>query len=115
RSALSCALAVTGHGSAPALASLPVAGVTAAPAAVLAQRHPVGVVALALVRLVVAVLALLAREGDCYPNVSAGHGQKSQLGCTKQRQTKEKPRPARGEQSLARPRASRIGPDGGPI
>src|SRR5262249_51536354 len=52
RSSLSGALAVTGHSCAPALASLPVAGVTTAPATVLAQRHPVRVVALALVRLV---------------------------------------------------------------
>jgi hypothetical protein len=50
------------------------AGVAATPAAVLAQRHPVGVVALALISLIVAVLALLAREGDSDSNVSASHG-----------------------------------------
>jgi hypothetical protein len=72
-SALPCALAVTGHGSAPALASLPVAGVPTAPATVLAQAHPIGIVALGLVCLVVAVLALLAGEGDSDPNVSASH------------------------------------------
>ena len=33
-----------------------------------------GIVALALVRLVVASLAVFARERDCDPNVSAGHG-----------------------------------------
>jgi hypothetical protein len=45
----------------------------AAPATVLAQGDPVGVVALALVGLVVAMLTLLASEGDCDANVSAGH------------------------------------------
>jgi hypothetical protein len=49
------------------------AGVLATPAAILAQTHPVGVVALALIRLVVAMLALLAGEGDSNANVSAGH------------------------------------------
>jgi hypothetical protein len=49
------------------------AGVLATPAAVLAQPDAIGVVALALIRLVVAVLALLAGEGDSDPNVSAGH------------------------------------------
>ena|GEM_PF-6057265 len=73
RASLPCALAVTSHGSAPALAGLPVAGVPAAPATVLAQAHPIGVVALALIRLVVAMLALLAGEGDSDPNVSASH------------------------------------------
>jgi hypothetical protein len=52
-------------------------GVLATPAAVLAQTHPVRVVALALIRLVVAVLALLAGEGDSDSNVSAGHGLKT--------------------------------------
>src|SRR3954469_4500817 len=45
-------------------AGLAMARVLAAPRAVLAQRDPLGVVALALVRLVVAALALLAGEGD---------------------------------------------------
>jgi hypothetical protein len=49
------------------------AGVLAAVAAVLAQRDPVWVVALALIRLVVAMLALLAREGDSDSDVSASH------------------------------------------
>jgi hypothetical protein len=49
------------------------AGVLSAPAAILAQADPVGVVALALVGLIVAMLALLAREGDSDSNVSAGH------------------------------------------
>jgi hypothetical protein len=49
------------------------AGVLATPAAVLAQPDAIGVVALALIGLVVAVLALLAGEGDSDPNVSAGH------------------------------------------
>jgi hypothetical protein len=49
------------------------AGVLTTPAAVLAQPDAIGVVALALVRLVITVLALLASEGDCDPNVSAGH------------------------------------------
>src|SRR5580704_4309729 len=75
---LLCAFAVTGHGGAPALAGLPVPGVPATPAAVLAQGDPVGVVALALVGLVVAMLTLLASEGDSDANVSAGHcGSKS--------------------------------------
>ena len=45
----------------------------AAPPAVLAQRDAIGVVALGLVRLVVAPLALLASEGDSDAHVSAGH------------------------------------------
>jgi hypothetical protein len=45
----------------------------ATPAAVLAQGDPVGVVALALIRLVVTLLALLASERDCDAYVSAGH------------------------------------------
>jgi hypothetical protein len=49
------------------------AGVLATEAAVLAQGDAVGVVALALVGLIVAMLALLAREGDSDPYVSAGH------------------------------------------
>src|ERR1700737_1527145 len=55
------------------LASFPVACVPPTPAAVLRQRDAIRVVALALVRLVVASLALLAREGDSDPYVSAGH------------------------------------------
>jgi hypothetical protein len=48
-------------------------GVTPTPAAVLAQGYAIGVIALALVRLIVATLALLACEGDSDANVSAGH------------------------------------------
>ena len=44
-----------------------------APLAVLAKLQPLRVVALAFVRLVVPALAVLAREGDCDPDVSAGH------------------------------------------
>src|SRR5579862_202560 len=50
-------------------------GVTPTPAAVLAQGHAIGVVALALIRLIVAMLALLACEGDSDANVSAGHSE----------------------------------------
>jgi hypothetical protein len=53
------------------------AGVLATPATVLAQLDPIRVVALALIRLVVAMLALLAREGDSNSDVSAGHDEKS--------------------------------------
>jgi hypothetical protein len=49
------------------------AGVPTTPATVLAQSDPVGVVALGLVCLVVAMLALLAGEGDSNSNVSASH------------------------------------------
>ncbi len=71
--ALLCTFAVTGHSWVPALTRLPMAGVFATPAAVLAQRHPIGVVALALVCLIVAMLALLACEGDSDSHISAGH------------------------------------------
>jgi hypothetical protein len=43
------------------------------PATVLAQRDPIGAVALALIGLIIAMLAILASEGDSYPNVSASH------------------------------------------
>jgi hypothetical protein len=49
------------------------ARVPPAPAAVLAQADAIGVVALALIRLVVAPLAVLAGEGDSDAYVSAGH------------------------------------------
>src|SRR3954468_9957765 len=49
------------------------AGVLPAPLAVFAQRDPLGVVALGFVRLVVATLAHLAREGHSDSHVSAGH------------------------------------------
>jgi hypothetical protein len=48
-------------------------GVATTPATVLAQAYAIGRVALALVGLIVAMLALLASEGDSYSNVSAGH------------------------------------------
>jgi hypothetical protein len=54
-----------------------VTGVLAAKAAVLAQGDAIGIVALALVGLVVAMFALLAGEGDSDSYVSAGHDQKS--------------------------------------
>ena len=73
RLALLGSLVGLGPRRAPALAGLPVAGVRPAPPAVLAQRHAVGVVALALVGLVVAPLAVLAGEGHCDSHVSAGH------------------------------------------
>jgi hypothetical protein len=50
-----------------------VLGVTPAPAAVLAQVDAFGIVALALVRLVIPALALLAGKSDSDPDVSTGH------------------------------------------
>src|SRR5918911_667456 len=79
-------------------------GVPTAPLAVLAQRDAIGVVALGLVGLVVPALALLAREGDGDPDVSAGHGTdvlRESVGLAK-----EDPAPARGR----RPRIARPGP-----
>src|SRR3954449_2740619 len=75
-----------------------------APLAVLAQRDAIGVVALALVRLVVAPLALLAGEGDSDAHVSAGHtplrdedvGRPTALG------TEKGPAPGESESSVAR-------------
>ena len=66
------ALSVSSHREA-SLAGLAVAGVPPAPTAVLLQADAVRVVPLGLVRLVVPALALLAREGDCDPDVSTGH------------------------------------------
>src|SRR5919197_5279694 len=54
------------------LAGLLVRRVLAAKAAVLAQLDPVGIVALGLLALIVAPLALLARECDGDSDVSAG-------------------------------------------
>src|SRR5450759_5327733 len=99
--ALLCTFTVTGHSSAPALTGLPVAGVLLAPAAVLTQGHPVGVVALALVGLVVAMLTLLAGEGDSDSNVSASHDQKSLRRCGQRPWAKKNPAQARGAASLA--------------
>ena len=55
------------------LARFAVRGVAPAPAAVLAQLHPLRIVPLALVRLIVPALALLAGEGCSDPDVSTGH------------------------------------------
>ena len=55
------------------LARLAVRRVAPAPAAVLPQLQPLGVVPLALIRLVVPALALLAGEGGSDPDVSTGH------------------------------------------
>jgi hypothetical protein len=46
---------------------------TPAPAAVLAQLDALGIVALALIGLVIPAPAFLAREGYGDPDVSAGH------------------------------------------
>jgi hypothetical protein len=51
------------------------AGVEPAPLAELPQGDAIRRVPLALVRLIVAALAVLACEGDCDAHVSAGHGQ----------------------------------------
>jgi hypothetical protein len=50
-----------------------VIGVTPAPAAVLAQLDAFRIVALALIRLVVPALALLAGKSHSDPDVSTGH------------------------------------------
>src|SRR5918999_15995 len=55
-------------------AGLLVRRMPATPAAVLAELDPVGIVPLRLLGLVVAPLALLAREGDGDSDVSASHG-----------------------------------------
>ena len=52
----------------------------AAPATVLAELDPLGIVPLRLLGLIVAPLALLAREGDGDSNVSASHGSFGRLG-----------------------------------
>src|SRR5919197_5016332 len=76
------------------LAGLLVRRVLAAKAAVLAQLDPVGIVALGLLALVVAPLALLARECDGDSDVSASH--RFQV-------MKKDPASARLGASLARP------------
>src|SRR4051812_30954113 len=77
--------------------------VLTAPLAVLAHVDAVRVVALGLVGLVVAALALLAREGDSDPNISTGHEGDSEDGGAIRR-AKENPAPARGRQRrIARP------------
>src|SRR5215208_2126625 len=84
-----------------ALARLAVRGVLPAPLAVLAQPDAIRVVALGLVGLVVPALALLAREGDGDPDVSAGHacGAPSEERVEgNRRRAKENPAPARGRQ-----------------
>jgi hypothetical protein len=78
------------------------AGVLATPAAVLAQADPIGVVALALIRLIVAVLALLASERDSDPDVSASHVQSQRKRFAIRVRTKKNPAQTRGiEQSSA--------------
>src|SRR4029077_6778184 len=67
---LLCAFAVARHEESARFA---VVGVAPAPAAVLAQLDALGVIALALVGLVIPALTLLASEGDGDPDVSAGH------------------------------------------
>ena len=72
---LTCAFAVTSHGTLPASsARLAVRRVAATPAAVLAQLQSLRVVPLALIGLVIAALALFARESGSDPNVSTSHG-----------------------------------------
>jgi hypothetical protein len=55
-------------------ARLPMRGVTFAPAAVLPQLDSLGIVALALIRLIVPAPAFLTSEGYGDPDVPAGHG-----------------------------------------
>jgi hypothetical protein len=62
-----------------------------APAAVLGLRDAIRVIPLAFVRLIVAALAVLAREGDSDPYVSAGH-EPSKVGNSLLTPGKEKPR-----------------------
>src|SRR4051794_14870110 len=69
-------------------------GVATAPLAELAQGDAVGVVSLALVRLVVAPLAVLAGEGYSDAHVSAGH-----LGGLPGRDTKERPAGGRSDRA----------------
>src|SRR5688500_8010073 len=52
-------------------------GMTPTPLAVLTQRDAIRVVALGLLGLVVPALAVLACEGHCDPDVSAGHGRRA--------------------------------------
>jgi hypothetical protein len=77
-----------------------------APLAVLAQADAVRVVSLGLIGLIVPALALLAREGDSDPDVSAGHEADSG-GCGWKRRAKENPAPARGRRLRI---ARRFGP-----
>src|SRR2546422_5904958 len=77
----------------------------ALPISVLAHCHPIGIVALALVGLVVAPFALLASECDGDSNVSAGHCEIPAWWLIAA-PGEEKPRPARGSSSLARSGAS---------
>ncbi len=88
------ALTIAGH-ELPALPRLAVRGVSPAPLAVLAQPDAIGIVALGLVCLVVPALALLAREGDGDPDVSAGHARalRQTKGRGMRRRAKENPAP----------------------
>src|SRR3954468_27211 len=75
------------------------ARVPPAPLAVLAQADAIRVVALGLLGLVVPALAVLAREGDGDPDVSAGHGRRApRVGVRYGAGAKENPAPARGRQ-----------------
>src|SRR3954454_3578948 len=71
-------------------------GVALAPLAVLVQRDAIRVVALGLVGLVVPALALLTGEGDCDPDISAGHLASAPRAWVVRRRAKENPAPARG-------------------
>src|SRR5262249_59008677 len=62
------------------LAGLAVRRVRSAPAAVLAQLDPLGIVALGLVALIVAPLALRARERDCNSYVGDHSSSLAQFG-----------------------------------
>ena len=62
------------HARCSRLAGLAVLAVAAAVGAELVQRQPVGVVATVLLGDVVAVLALLAGQGDLRADVALGHG-----------------------------------------
>jgi hypothetical protein len=79
--------------------------VPSAPAAVLAELDPVGIVPLRLLGLIVAPLALLAREGDGDSDFSASHGSFGRLGRerpTASRGNAKRPRrAARSQSSLA--------------
>jgi hypothetical protein len=69
------------------------AGVLATPSAVLAQPDAIGIVALALICLVVATLTLLASEGDGDSHVSTGHAKNPCVVADKTAPGEEKPRP----------------------
>ena len=80
RFALLGPLTIARHSDLGGSARLAMRGVAPAPAAVLAQLKSLGIVALALIRLVVPALALLAREGYGDPDISTGHLRASRMG-----------------------------------